>query len=232
MTSIQVPGLLSFTIAIVVFFVGAGVNRAIRPLQSWNIPEAVTGGLIAAVATLIAYLVFRVEVNFSLEARDMLLLYFFTGIGLNAKLDDLISGGRPFLILLALTLAYLVLQNLIAAGSVAALGLPQGMTPLLGSAALIGGHGTTIAWAPIIAERFGLSNALEVGIATATLGLVVASLVGGPIAGYLIRRHALAGPKTPDPVVGVPDDPADKFADDLNHVTLLRTRARSSMSSS
>ena len=38
----------------------------------------------------------------------MLLLYFFTGIGLNAKLDDLISGGRPFLILLALTLVYLV----------------------------------------------------------------------------------------------------------------------------
>ena len=158
MTSIQVPGLLSFTIAIVVFFVGAGVNRAIRPLQAWNIPEAVTGGLIAAAATLVAYLVFRVEVNFSLDARDMLLLYFFTGIGLNAKLDDLISGGRPFLILLALTLAYLVLQNLIAAGSVAALGLPQGMTPLLGSAALIGGHGTTIAWAPIIAERFGLGR--------------------------------------------------------------------------
>ena len=115
MTSIQVPGLLSFTIAIVVFFVGAGVNRAVRPLQNWNIPEAVTGGLIAAAATLIAYLVFRVEVNFSLDARDMLLLYFFTGIGLNAKLDDLISGGRPFLILLALTLAYLALQNLIAA---------------------------------------------------------------------------------------------------------------------
>jgi len=223
MTSIQVPGLLTFTIAIVVFFVGAGVNRAIKPLQSWNIPEAVTGGLIAAAATLIAYVVFRVEVNFSLEARDMLLLYFFTGIGLNAKLDDLISGGRPFLILLALTLVYLALQNLIAAGSVAALGLPAGMTPLLGSAALIGGHGTTIAWAPIIAARFGLSNALEVGIATATLGLVVASLVGGPIAGYLIRRHGLAGPKAPDPVVGVPDDPGDKYADDLNHITLLRT---------
>ena len=110
----------------------------------------------AAAATLIAYVVFRVEIHFSLEARDMLLLYFFTGIGLNARLDDLISGGRPFLILLALTLVYLVIQNLIAASGVAALGLPAGMTPLLGSAALIGGHGTTIAWAPIIAERFGL----------------------------------------------------------------------------
>ena len=134
------------------------------------------------------------------------LLYFFTGIGLNAKLDDLISGGRPFLVLLGLTLAYLVIQNLIAAGSVAALGLPKGITPFLGSASLIGGHGTTIAWAPIIAQRFGLANALEVGIAVATLGLVVASLVGGPIAGFLIARHQLSGPSAPDPVVGLPDD--------------------------
>ncbi len=60
----------------------------------------------------------------------MLLLYFFTGIGLNARLGDLISGGRPLLVLLALTLVYLVIQNLIAAGSVAALGLPHGITPL------------------------------------------------------------------------------------------------------
>jgi glutamate:Na+ symporter, ESS family len=153
----------------------------------------------------------------------MLLLYFFTGIGLNARLNDLISGGRPLLILLALTLVYLVIQNLIAAGSVAALGLPKGITPFVGSASLIGGHGTTIAWAPIISQGFGISNALEVGIATATLGLVVASLVGGPIAGFLIARHHLSGPSTPDPVVGLPDDPDNKPVDDLSHVTLLRT---------
>jgi len=64
----------------------------------------------------------------------MLLLYFFTGIGLNAKLGDLISGGRPLLVLLGLTLVYLVIQNLIAAGSAVALHLPKGITALLGSA--------------------------------------------------------------------------------------------------
>jgi glutamate:Na+ symporter, ESS family len=222
-TPVQVPGLLSFTIAIVIFFAGAGVNRLVPPLQRWNIPEAVTGGLLAAIATLLTYVFLRVEISFSLDARDMLLLYFFTGIGLNAKLDDLISGGRPFLILLGLTVAYLILQNLIAAGGVAALGLPYGLTAFLGSAALIGGHGTTIAWAPIISERFGIPNALEVGIATATLGLVVASLVGGPIAGFLIGRYGLKGPETPDPVVGLPTDPVRAPADDVSHFALLRT---------
>jgi ESS family glutamate:Na+ symporter len=223
MTAIEAPGLLTFTIAIVVFFAGAGLNRIIPPLRRWNIPEAVTGGLLAAVLTLIAYVGLGIEIGFSLDARDLLLLYFFTGIGLNAKLDDLISGGRPFLVLLGLTLAYLVIQNLIAAGSVAALGLPKGITPFLGSASLIGGHGTTIAWAPIIAQRFGLANALEVGIAVATLGLVAASLVGGPIAGFLISRHQLSGPSAPDPVVGLPDDPDDKPVDDISHIGLLRT---------
>jgi glutamate:Na+ symporter, ESS family len=223
MAAIQVPGLLTFTIAILVFFTGAGLNHLIKPLQRWNIPEAVTGGLLAAVVTLLAYTVLGVEVSFSLDARDMLLLYFFTGIGLNARLDDLVSGGRPFIVLLALTLVYLFIQNLIAVGSVAAMGLPKGITVFVGSASLIGGHGTTIAWAPIIAQRFGLSNALEVGIATATLGLVSASLVGGPIAGFLIARHHLSGPSAPDPIVGLPEDTADKSVDDLIHVSLLRT---------
>src|SRR5208337_2557710 len=41
MTAIQVPGLLTLTIAIVVFFAGAGLNRLVPPLHRWNIPEAV-----------------------------------------------------------------------------------------------------------------------------------------------------------------------------------------------
>ncbi|PZQ82946.1 MAG: sodium/glutamate symporter [Ancylobacter novellus] len=223
MTTLQTPGLLTFTIAILVFFAGAGINRAIPALRTFNIPEAVTGGLLTAMVTLIAYRFFGVEISFALEARDMLLLYFFTGIGLNAKLDDLISGGRPLLVLLILTVVYLMLQNLIAAGSVALLGLPEGLTVFLGSASLIGGHGTTIAWAPLIAERFHVANAMEVGIAVATLGLVVASLVGGPIARHLITRYDLKGPKAEVAVVGLPQKSGGPAHEDVSHVSLLRT---------
>lgn len=116
MTTIETPGLPTFTISIVVFFIGAGLNQLIGPLRRWNMPEAVTGGLLAALVTLVLHEWFGREIVFDLAARDMLLLYFFTGIGLNAKLGDLISGGRPLLVLLTLTLVYLVIQNLIAAG--------------------------------------------------------------------------------------------------------------------
>src|SRR6516162_10319110 len=222
-TTIETPGFLTFTISIVVFFVGSGLNRCIAPLRRWNIPDAVTGGLLAAVITLVAYRVFGLAITFNLGARDMLLLYFFTGIGLNARFSDLLTGGRPFFVLLVLTVTYLLIQNLLAAGSVAVLGLPKGITPLLGSASLMGGHGTTIAWAPLIQTRFGLANALEVGIAAATLGLVVASVVGGPIASYLISRHELKGPVDEPPMVGLEDIPEEPGKEDLNHISLLRT---------
>ncbi len=218
MQTLETPGIETFTIAIVVFFVGAGLNRLIKPLGRWNIPEAVTGGLVASLATLALFEGFGLKVVFDLDARDTLLLYFFTGIGLNAKFDDLVAGGRPLMRLLALTLAFLVIQNLIAAGGATMLGLPSGVTALLGSAALIGGHGTTIAWAPMIEQRFGLKHAMEIGVASATLGLVAASLVGGPTAKFLITRYGLAGGRGAPPILGLPDASGK---DDIDHVALM-----------
>ncbi len=223
MSVIQVPGLLTFTIAILVFFVGAYLNRVIPILARLSIPEAVTGGLLAALATLVAYEFFSVEISFTLEARDMLLLYFFTGVGLNARLSDLLAGGKPLLILLGITIAFLVIQNAIAIGASNLLGLPPGMSMLLGSTSLIGGHGTTIAWAPIITNRFGLTSALEVGIASATLGLVIASLIGGPIAQYLITRYHLSGPKDEELIIGVSRAATGAHEDEVSYISLLQT---------
>ena len=204
--SMELSALITFTLAILVYFVGAGLNRICTPLTRWNIPEAVTGGILAALVTLACYSFLDLEIRFDLAARDLLLLYFFTGIGLNARLSDLIHGGKPLLILLVITVLYLVIQNTVAVGASSMLGLPQGMAPLLGSISLIGGHGTTIAWAPIIEARYNLTGALELGIASATMGLVLASLLGGPIAGILIRRFNLRNDVQEAPVVGLPKD--------------------------
>ena len=53
---------------------GRRLNHWIAPLRRWNIPEAVTGGLLAAVVTLVAYRAFGLAVTFDLGARDMLLV--------------------------------------------------------------------------------------------------------------------------------------------------------------
>ncbi len=223
-TAIQVPGFIAVTLAIVVFFIGAGINARVTAFRAWNIPDAVTGGLLAALVTLGLRAGLNVEVNFSLGARDFLLLYFFSGIGLNAKLSDLAAGGKPFLILLGLTLVYLVIQNGVALAGAWALDLPEGMAVLLGSAALIGGHGTVLAWAPIVGQNFALTNAAEVGIASATLGLVLASLIGGPIARTIIQRDRLDGtPRGAELVMGITHEQQKDTRPDIDHIGLMRT---------
>ena len=61
---------------------------------------------------------------------------------------------------------------------------------------LVGGHGTAIAWGPTIAAEHGFPAALESGMAVATVSLIIASLLGGPIAKFLIERTRPGGPGT------------------------------------
>jgi ESS family glutamate:Na+ symporter len=190
MTQITVESFLAYTFGIVVYLLGVHLNRRIRFLRDYNIPEPVSGGLVAAAATLLVYLILSVEVTFELETRDRLLVYFFTAIGLNARISDLVRGGKPLAILLVLTLSYIVIQNVVGVSGAALVGFPLEVGILAGSTSLIGGHGTAIAWAPDFVAQ-GIPNALELGIAAATLGLVIASMIGGPIARFLISRHGL-----------------------------------------
>jgi ESS family glutamate:Na+ symporter len=202
--TIKVPFIGTITIAIISLFVGVRTNRSLTILHRWNIPDVVTGGLIAAGGLLSIYWLFNLRIEYDLSARDLLLLYFFAGIGLNIRMSDIASGGKPLAILLGLTPGLMVIQNVVAIVSSMAFSLPAGLHVLLGSLALSGGHGTVIAWAPLIDAHFGIRNSLEIGIAVATLGIVVGSLVGGPIAHILISHNHLSGPASEPPIVGLP----------------------------
>lgn len=196
---------ISVTLGIIVLFVGKRVNNAFRFLREFSIPEPVTGGLIYSVLITLLYVMTGIEIEFQLAARDFLLVYFFTTIGINASLGDLVAGGKPLLILLTITIGFMVVQNLTGISIAAAFGLAAPVGLLGGSVSLIGGHGTAIAWAPRIAADYGISNAMEVGIACATFGLVLASIMGGPIAKLLINRYKLQ-PTVKEPLdVGVSD---------------------------
>jgi len=191
---LHISPFLSVTLGIVVLFVGKRVNNIVRFLKEFSIPEPVTGGLICSILIALLYLVTGIEIEFELSARDFLLVYFFTTIGINASLKDLMKGGKPLVILLVITIAYMVVQNLTGISVAAAFGLAAPVGLLGGSVSLIGGHGTAIAWAPRIAADYGISNAMEVGIACATFGLILASIMGGPIAKLLINRYKLQSP--------------------------------------
>ncbi len=187
----QFESFATFNIAIVVLAIGRWLNRKVAVLREFNIPEPVTSGLLVCLLLALIHAVNGAEISFNLQTRDFLLLYFFAAIGLNADIKTLLSGGWPLLILVGTTVGFMVLQNLTGVGIASLLGLNPLVGLLGGSVSKLGGHGTAIAWAPRFADTYGISNALEISIACATFGLVLASLMGGPVARLLIRRHRL-----------------------------------------
>jgi glutamate:Na+ symporter, ESS family len=200
---IFVRAFLATTVGILVLFVGKAINRRAGMLREFNIPEPVTGGLLFAIGFWAVYLATGYRVLFELHIRDVLLVYFFTTIGLNARFSDLKAGGRPFVILSLLVIVFLVLQDVLGVAMAKLLGWTPSMGLLAGSISLLGGHGTAIAWAPVIAARDGIDNALEIGVLCATAGLVLASVTGGPLARFLVKRHRLEGAAGDEPEVGV-----------------------------
>ena len=121
--------------------------------------------------------------------------------------------------MLLLTLGYLVIQDTVGCLMATALGQPSAVGLLVGSASLAGGHGTAIAWAPTISDQQGVANALEIGVAAATLGLIIASLLGGPIAKFLIARHGLEPEDHRDLLVGVERNKQSKAV--ITHLNLM-----------
>lgn len=188
--------------AIFIFFLGKYLNRKIAFFRDYNIPEPVTGGILAALIFWSIHQIFDFSFIFHMETRDILLITFFTTIGLSARFQTLKEGGSALVILLVLAVLYLVIQNIIGISIAQAVGLDAVVGLLGGSVSLSGGHGTTIAWAPRFIEQYGIPNAMEIGIACATFGLVIGGLIGGPIAKLLIKRHDLHSESHAPLVVG------------------------------
>ena len=190
-------------LAILVLFLGKYLTRKVTVLATYNIPEPVSGGVIASLIFTLLHFTYGLDVTFDMAMRDDLLVIFFTTIGLTAKLSELRKGGKVLIILLALASAFLVIQNLIGVVLASVMGYNPLGGLIGGSVSLSGGHGTAIAWAPIFAGEHAMNAAMEVGIAVATFGLVFGGLIGGPVAQILIKRHGFQGDHDQHLTVGV-----------------------------
>lgn len=186
-----IHGLVSFTLAILLLFLGKTLVQRSTLLRQYCIPESVVGGFFCAAVTTLLYFGLNIQIEFDLQVRDTLLLYFFAGIGLKSDMRQLLKGGLPLLILLMLAGVFIVLQNALGMGVAEAFGLDPKAGLMVGSISLTGGAGTTLAWAPLFVDKLGINNAHELGMASNTVGLITACVIGGPIANRLIRRYQL-----------------------------------------
>jgi ESS family glutamate:Na+ symporter len=189
----EVAGADVLIIAIVVWFLGNFITERIHFLKANNIPAAVTGGLICSLIVTFIYSVFDIQINFDMRIRDLMLLIFFTTIGLSAKLMLLKAGGKALAILLAVASVFLILQDFTGVLLVKLMGYNPAYGLFGGSISFAGGYGTAIAWGDVV-EQAGLLKAKEIGIAFATFGLIAGGIIGGPVAQRLIRKHKLQPP--------------------------------------
>ncbi len=209
-------------VALVVLFVGYLLNRLIPVLRTYSIPEPVVGGITFALLSTLAYAQLGLSFSFDMTLKSPLMLVFFTTVGLGASVKLLIRGGPKVLLFLAVATAYLVVQNTtsLAMSYIADLHPLQGL--LTGSVTLSGGHGTGVTYAELFADVNNLQGAMEVAMASATFGLVLGGLIGGPVTRRLIEGRGLKPTETlEEQTTGVTYSPED--ADQITPRAMMET---------
>jgi len=191
--TLQLDLLGTLALATALFFLGQLIVRRSEFLQRYSIPVPVVGGVLFALVLAGADLVADLEFRTDDSPRDPLLLAFFATLGLGADVRSLARGGWKLVILLGLFVALMILQGVIGLAMARALDLHPLVGLLGASISLVGGHGTAAAYATSFAETRNLQGALELGMAAATAGLILGSLLAGPVAERVMRRAGVRG---------------------------------------
>ncbi|WP_173911356.1 sodium/glutamate symporter [Acinetobacter sp. Marseille-Q1618] len=182
--------------AVIVLLLGRILVNKIDFLRRYNIPEPVAGGLVAAVVSLIIHNMFGYSITTSSELQTSFMLVFFASIGLSANFAKLKEGGVGLVIFLVCVASFIIVQDIVGMSLASALGLDPLIGLIAGSITLTGGHGTAGAWGEILETQHGIQGALALGMASATFGLIIGGIIGGPLAKLLINRYQLSSPRT------------------------------------
>lgn len=191
---ISLSPIYSLLAACLVLLVGRLLTARINFLARYSIPDPVVGGLLFAVGIFVLTDLVGIEVQMDTDIKSVFLLIFFSAIGLTADLRLLKRGGPRLLVFLLALVPFLLLQNAVGLGLAWLLDMHPLMGLLAGSITLVGGHGTGAAYAAGFAELNNIQDVMALAMISATIGLVMGGIVGGPTAEWLIRRHKLATP--------------------------------------
>lgn len=180
----------TLAVAVGVLFLGGFLKQKIKLLEHFCIPSPVIGGIIFAVLSLVLYATGIVEFSFDETLKTVCMVIFFTSVGFQANLRILKSGGMSLVIFLVCVITLILGQNFIAVGIANLLGLDALTGLCTASIPMVGGHGTSGAFGPVL-EDLGVDGATTLCTAAATFGLVAGSLIGGPLGRRLIIKHDL-----------------------------------------
>lgn len=173
-----------------VFYLGKFLRNKFSLLSKYCIPPSVVGGFVFALLILIFKMTDIATVNLDTTLQNIFMTAFFTSIGFTASIKVLKQGGFKVITFLGLAVTLVILQNIVGVSLASAFHL----SPLLGlctaSIPMVGGHGTSGSFGPIL-EEMGVTGATTVSFASATFGLIMGSIIGGLVARLLIHGKKL-----------------------------------------
>ena len=177
--------------ATVVYYVGVLLRLKVPFLRKYCIPAPVVGGILFAILNDILYVNGIWTYEQDTVMQNVCMMLFFTSIGYTASISLIKKGGMLVAKMAVLTALLIVCQNLIGIFFSHLFGLNPLMGLATGSIPMVGGHGTSGSFGPVL-EGVGLDNATTIAFAAATFGLVGGSLLGGPTGERLVRKFTLA----------------------------------------
>lgn len=206
---IAVDKVQAVALAVCTYYLGVWLKNRIALLSRFAVPSPVVGGMLfAAVMSTFEYFgVFKLQIDSTLQT--VLMLAFFTTIGLNASFKVVADGGRMLVTFLFIVTVLVFLQNGLGMTIANLMGLESHYGILAGSVSMMGGLGTAAAFGPYFEETYGIAGGTAVGITAATFGMVAALMIGGPFGEWLIRRYKVKTPKdvkNEDEALHIPDD--------------------------
>ncbi len=193
-TSFKFEYLCSLGFAAIVIFLGRWMVAHSSALKKFAIPAPVVSGLLFSIVIAIIKGSGIMAIKFDVATiKDLCQNLFFLCVGFGFSYKLLRKAGGKLCIKIAVAACLLItLQDVLGV----LVGKVIGLHPLLAlqcsSSAMSGGVGTASAFGPIFIKDFGApDSATTVGVAAGTLGNIMGSLIGGPVAAFLISRHGL-----------------------------------------
>ncbi len=189
--NVQFDSLTTLMLAVLCLLLGTVLKKHVKWLQTFCIPSPVIGGFLISLLMWFLHTQTSVRVAFDTTLQTPLMVAFFTTVGIGGSYQLLKTGGKTLIVYLFICWGLALFQNAFGAVLASWFGLNPVLGVMAGSVALEGGHGAAAAFGQM-AEGLGVQSATTVAIAAATFGLISGSLIGGPLASFLITRYKVA----------------------------------------
>ncbi len=194
---VNVSAIQALALAVLTYYFGVWVKKHVSILEKYSIPSPVVGGILFSIVLSILDGMNIMKVHFDSSLQTLLMLAFYTTIGLMASLKLIKKGGTLLVSFFIAVSVLVVLQNLVGMTIAQAMGLDKHYGILAGSVSMMGGLGTAAAFGPFFEHTYGVTGGTAVGITAATFGMVAALVLGGPFGEWVIHRYKIQTPKQP-----------------------------------